>query len=302
MPLVLVVAVVLSVVLVALAKYVTADLAYSRVAEGRADRQASATSAISYGVERVRLGQTLCASPTGGIGPLTAGILDRNGTTTTLTCSRFSSGTSDITGWAVVITGNGITTNLLQVQGGGTKKITGPMFINTIEQIDIQGAGPQLQHIDGDLWHHRATCPGGTVTMPGNYTFVPANARGPLCTEKTWNQIVSQPVVPSLSALPLNANGATFTMVGTCRVYAPGHFTGSIDLGSDDVYFQSGNYWFDGVGTVEVKQQVVWFGGPGATAPVVANPDCAAARTADPNTGGTGAVGVHGRNLEAPRP
>ena len=112
----------------------------------------------------------------------------------------------------------------------------------------------------------------------------------------TWNQIISQPVVPSLSSLPLNVNGATFTMVGTCRVYAPGHFTGSIDLGTDDVYFQSGNYWFDGVGTVEVKQQVVWFGSPGATTAVVANPDCAAARTADPNTGGTGAVAYMGGN------
>ena len=65
LPLVLVVAVVLSVVVVALAKYVTADLEYSRVAEARAERQASATSAITYGVERVRLGQTLCAAPAG---------------------------------------------------------------------------------------------------------------------------------------------------------------------------------------------------------------------------------------------
>jgi len=244
-------------VVLALADYVTTDLAYSRVAEGRADRQASATSAISYGVERVRLGQSLCAAPSGGIGPLTSGILDRNGTTTTLTCSRFSTGTSDITGWAVVITGNGITTDLLKVQGGGTKRVTGPMFINTVEQISFLGAGPQLQHLDGDLWYHRSTCPGAPASMPGNYTFLPANARGPLCTEKTWNQIISQPVVPLLSPLPLNANGATFTTVGTCRVYAPGHYTGSIDLGSSDVYFQSGNYWFDGVGTVEVKQQVV---------------------------------------------
>ena len=139
LPLVLVVAVVLSVVVVALAKYVTADLAYSRVAEARAERQASATSAISYGVERLRLGQTLCGSPAGGFGPVTAGILDRNDTTTTLDCSRFSAGTSDITGWAVIITGEGITSDLLQVQGGGTKKVTGPMFINTLEEIDRLG-------------------------------------------------------------------------------------------------------------------------------------------------------------------
>ena len=292
----LVVAVVLSVVVVALAKYVTADLEYSRVAEARAERQASATSAITYGVERVRLGQTLCAAPAGGIGPITAGILDRNGTTTTLTCSRFSTGTSDITGWAVVITGNGITSDLLQVQGGGIKRVTGPMFINTVEEIDIQGVGPELRHIDGDLWYHRSTCPGGAVTMPSTYVFQPADARGPLCTQSTWNQIVSQPVVPTLSSLPPNVNGATFTMVGTCRVYAPAHFTGAIDLGSDDVYFQSGNYWFDGVGTVEVKQQAVWFGSPGSTTAVIANPDCAAARTADPTTGGTGAVAYMGGN------
>src|SRR3954462_5208359 len=103
LPRVVVIPVVLSMVVVALAKYVTTDLAYSRVAEGRADRQASATSAISYGVERLRLGQTLCEGSAGQLGTVTPGIIDRNGTTTTLSCSRFSSGTSDITGWAVVI-------------------------------------------------------------------------------------------------------------------------------------------------------------------------------------------------------
>src|SRR4029079_14081785 len=54
------------------------------------------------------------------------------------------------------------------------------------------------------------------------------------------------------------------------------------------------NYWFDGVGTVEVKQQLVWFGNPGTTAAVVANPSCTAARNADTNAGGTGAVAYMG--------
>ncbi len=298
LPLVLIVAVVMSLVVVALAKFVTTDLKYAQVTEDRAERQATATSAITYGVERIRLRQTNCASSVGGFGPLSPGVLDRNGTTTTMACSRFSSGLSDITGWAIIMTGNGVTADLLHVQGGNDKTVTGPMFITDITDVSFQGAGTGLKHIDGDLWHHRSTCPGAAVTLPGTYQFIPADARGTLCTPLTWNQAVQEPVMPNLSALPIN-NGTVFTTdisTGSCRVFTPARYTGAPALGPGSVYFQSGNYYFDNVGAITVKQQIVWFGNPGGETPVVANPDCAGARIADLNTGGVGAVAYLGGN------
>ncbi len=298
LPLVLIVAVVLSLVVVALAKFVTTDLIYAGVTEDRAERQATATSAISYGVERIRLGQSECASSAGGFGPLTPGVLDRNGATTTLSCSRFASGLSDITGWAVIMTGNGVAADLLLVKGGGNKKVTGPMFITDVTDVAFQGGGTSLEQLDGDLWHNRSTCPGPAVTLPSAYTFNPSNARGALCTTQIWSDKVAQPVIPNLSTLPVN-NGTIFTTdttTGSCRVFAPGRYTGTASLGSGDVYFQSGNYYFDNVGPITVKQQIVWFGNPGGDTPVIANPNCVGARNADPNIGGVGAIAYLGGN------
>lgn len=299
LPLVLVVSVALFLVVLALARFVTADLTYSRVTRDRAERQASALGAIDYGVERLRLNQTLCNSSVGSIGPIGAGVLDRNGTTTTLTCSRFGGSTIDIAGWAVVITGNGITTDLLEVQGGGTKVVDGPMYIRDVGAIRFFGGGPSLDHRDGDLWHQRLTCPGGPVTLPGSYTFSPAEVRGTLCTTAAWNQLVATPTIPDLMTLLPNDGSVFIDDPSGCRVFAPGWYTGvpQMEPGGapgPDVYFQSGLYWFDGVGPITVGKQTVWFGNPGTTTPALANPTCEAARLADPNVGGVGAVAYMG--------
>jgi Tfp pilus assembly protein PilV len=295
LPLVLVIAVVLSVVILALARFVAADLRYAQVTEERAERQASATSAITYGVERIRLGQTLCATGASDFGEITPGIIDNNETTVELTCSRFTSGLSDITGWAIVMTGEGIATDLLSVQGGGTKTVTGPMFIADVDAVTFAGVGTALDHADGDLWHTRGACPGTPPSLPGTYNFVPVGTRGPICTTSTWDQVVGPPAVPDLTVLPVN-DGTAYATLGSCRVFSPGHYTGSPDLGSDDAYFQSGSYWFDDIGLWEVKQQTVWFGHPGALARSedLTNPDCIAARDTDPNGGGVGAVAYFG--------
>jgi hypothetical protein len=296
--------VVLSIVVVALAKFVTTDLRYAQVVERRVERQAAATSAITYGVERIRLGQTLCGTGGSDFGPITAGVIDRNNTTTTLTCTRFAGGLSDITGWAIVMTGRDITDDLLVVQGGGTKTVTGPMFIDDVDEVTFVGGGTALDHVDGDLWHTRSPCPGGPVSLPGTYSFktldslgnlVAADSRGPLCTTTGWDAVVGPPTIPDLTTLPAN-DGTNFTTNGTCRVFAPGRYTGTPQLDTDDAYFQSGFYHFDDIGLWEIKQQAVWFGHPGALtgSEELANPDCVNARNADPNVGGVGAVAYLG--------
>lgn len=300
LPLVLVVAIVFALVTVALARLVTADLRASSVAEERAERKAAAVGAINYGVERLRLGQTLCNSAAGGFGTITPALLDRNDTTTTLQCTRTGTGSNDITGWTVIITGQGITSDLLLVQGGGTKRITGSMYVRDVTDIRFVGAGTAIEHRDGDLWHTRSSCPGGAVTLPSTYTFNPSNARGPICTTQAWTQLVAAPTIPNLNTLPVN-DGTTYTTVGSCRVFSPGRYTDEPDTeassGPDpDLYFQSGNYWFDGVGEIELEGQVAWFGHNRTTTPAIANPDCEAARLADPNLGGSGAVAFMGGN------
>jgi hypothetical protein len=296
LPLVLVVSVVLSFAVVALATFVATDLKYARVAHDRADRQATATSAITYGVDRIRLGQSLCSTSGGGFPAPPADVLDRNDTTTTLTCSRVAAGLSDITGWALIMTGQGISSDILNVKGGGTKVVTGPMFVNDVDEISFQGDGQRLDHTNGDLWHHRSTCPGPPLTISDNYSFIPADVRGPICTTSTWDQIVSAPTLPALGvALPVK--DGSFTPEGSCRVFEPGHYTVAPDIGSADSYFRSGEYHFDDIGTFEVRQQTIWFGHPGALSgseELSNSNDCEDARDLDPNIGGPGATAYLG--------
>jgi hypothetical protein len=295
LPLVLVVSVLFALVIVALARLVTTDLAFADVAAARAERQAAAISAIDYAVERIALGQTLCNSPSGDFGPVDGDIVDLNDTTVTIDCDRVSGDESDIAGWTLLLTGEGTSADMYEVQGGGTKRITGPVYVDDIAEIDINGSGPQLVHEHGDLWFRRSSCP-STGTVPGNYAFEPATVHGPRCTTASWTDLVAEPPVPDLSTLTARTM-ADVTTVGTCAVFPPGRYTDPLDFSGSpgpapDVYFQSGVYWFDDVGRIEPfnSMQRVWFGHPGSISPLVANPDCEQARTLDPNVGGSGAV------------
>ena len=175
LPLVLGVSIFLAFVTIALARLVTADLAFARVTEGRTERGAAALGAIDYGVERIRLGQTMCPGPTGSFGPLTPGLLDRNDATVALTCQRLGANSSEITGWAAVITGEGINNDLLEVEGGGLKQIDGSIYIKDATDIDLSG-GSEIEQHGGDLWYRAGSCP-TAVTLPGGYSFVPSSVR-----------------------------------------------------------------------------------------------------------------------------
>ena len=113
LPIVLVISMVSAMVIIALANYVTADLATARSSRTRADRLAAADGGLRYGVEQLRnfhgqLG-ALCgtAAATGG------GYTQQfppviNGSTTTVTCRRVGSLISDVDGWGLIVTGEGV--------------------------------------------------------------------------------------------------------------------------------------------------------------------------------------------------
>ena len=91
--------------------------------------------------------------------------------------------------------------------------------------------------------------------------------------------------------------GERFTDYGDCRSFEPGYYDTPIDIGDEDVYFQSGVYWFDDVQRFEPDPgQVVWFGHPGTNTVEFPNPNCALAAALDPNAGGPGAVVYLGGN------
>ena len=68
--LILVVAIVLSLVVLALANFVAADLRYTQAVNARAETLSTAESGIDYAVARLRANQTLCATNVAGSGPV----------------------------------------------------------------------------------------------------------------------------------------------------------------------------------------------------------------------------------------
>ena len=304
--LVLAVAIVLSLVVLALANFVAADLRYSQVVDSRAKSLSSAESGIEYAVGRMRLNQTLCSSDLASAGPIglngaatptelpatpLAPTEPLNGAVTTLTCERMSADFPGVAGWSVIATLEG--SQAIKVDVDADADIVGPIYVSNAGNINVFAAS-RLMSGDGDVWYRAGTACSTPGVLSNRVVFDEPFARGPICTTATWNQIVSAPPLPSL---PTN-DGTIFTP-GPCRVFSPGRFTAPPDLETPDeplgppptdVYFQSGNYVFDnGVQEWRIDGGTrVSAGHPGSlTAPSDA---CDDARAADPNIGGPGAT------------
>lgn len=291
--LVLVVGVVLGMVVVALANYTSTSLRHGQVSEARADRLAAADAAMHDAVERLRLGRSLCTTNAGSGGGLSYEFpVALNGATVSVTCRRLGPDLSEIAGWAIVVTGEGGVPDgqgfMTSSGAGKAKLIGGPMFVADLDLIDFK-APVELR--DGDIWYSDTSCPSSseyTGVPIANLTFLPEGVRGTLCTNLSWDEIYVEPPVPDLGSLP--PGDPTGTDEGACRVFEPGHYTTAPVLAASN-YFRSGDYWFDGV-QLNIKQATITAGKPGAGGAVqeIDNPDCDAARDADPAPDGLGAT------------
>ena len=294
LPMVMCLVIVVSMVVVSLASYVTADLRYSRVVEDRADRLAAADGGLRFGVERLRNFQTLCTTGAGSGGGFTTVFPPEiNGATTTVTCRKVGKGISDVQGWGVVVTGAGVPTGqktfLVQGGGGVVKTFSGPVYVSDPTRMDLRSS---LEIADGDLWYSAANCavPQSSPVVV-NLTFTPNFLRGPMCTQLTWNGGLFRP--PSASTPPatgLVVSSSPPTLIGQCTVFSPGLYTTTPTLSANN-YFKAGEYVFQNVTLVlQNKTLIAGFPKDGGDAAKIRNDPCAAEQAAD-----KAAVGAGGR-------
>ncbi|MEY2958347.1 MAG: hypothetical protein RLZZ01_915 [Actinomycetota bacterium] len=289
--LVLVIGVVLSAVVIVLVQYTSASIRYGQVSEARADRLAAADGAMRDAVERVRLGRSLCTTGVGSSGALTYRYpIELNEAAVDVSCRRLGTSLSEIAGWAIVVTGEGGVPSgggLVSASGAGRAKLLGgPMFV---ADLALVGLGAPVELRDGDLWYTAPECPSVaefTEIAVDNLEFLPVGVRGTMCTDRVWSEIYPEPAVPDLSTLPVG--DPVGVQVGDCRVFEPGVYTSSPELGPNN-YFRSGEYRFVDV-ALEIKQAVVTVGRPGAGGALqeIDNVPCDLARDADPAVGGLG--------------
>ncbi len=275
LPIVLIISIVSSMVIIALANYVTVDLRYGKVVEERADRLAAADGGLRYGVEQLRnfhgqLG-ALCntAAATGG------GYTQQfppviNGATTKVTCRRTGNLISDLDGWGLVVTGQDVPNGkfLFATKGAGqsdnVKTFSGPVYIADPTRMDM---GAKMEIDDGDLYYSSTDCT-VPLTIPaiasGYLAFVPDFFRGVECADLPWTGLFNPPKVLVAGSEvaptpPTNNPLLPPVTVGGCTVFSPGKYT-SVPLGNDN-YFSAGEYYFQDV-RMEIKNQTVVAGFP----------------------------------------
>ena len=287
LPLVLVGTFIISMVIMAVATYVTADLRYANVVEERADRLAAADGGLRYGVEKLRNFQTLCTTNAGVAGVTTVFPPVINGATTKVTCQRIGNPIDDIQGWGVVVTGEGVPAGqpYFTTSGAGqsdnVKTFSGPVYINDPDRMDLSAI---LKIKDGDLWYTRSNCDNPSDLQPvldGTLVFEPDFFRGPQCTTLGWNTgLFRTPTIETVPTAPLNPGYVDTT---TCRVFSPGKYT-SLPLANDN-YFKAGAYYFEDV-SMEIANETVIAGFPGGAgdSAKIPNTQCAVEQQLDQAT------------------
>ena len=194
-------AIVLSLVVLALANFVAADLRYTQVVNARAETLSTAESGIDYAVARLRANQTLCATNVACGGPV--GLERRrrpdrppgplNDSVTTLTCERSNAGFAAVAGWSVIVTNGSHAERDQGRHRRRTGRIVGPIYVSDPATSTCRVAS-DLFSSDGDIWYQR------TARAASPLPAVPlSNAgasstrrwhRGPICTPADWDDIV----------------------------------------------------------------------------------------------------------------
>ncbi len=288
---VMLIVVVLALVVIALADYAVATLRQGDVVENRADRLSAAEGAMRDTLDRLSGDGSLCTTSFGGSGTPQPFPYPLNGTSVSRTCTPIGATISEITGWAIVVTGEGGAPNGqgLHTQGGGDKVFGGETFVDRTSLMNLQ---KPLKIKEGNLWYTDPSCePAGEydpAVIP-NLSFDPPEGNGLWCTSQTWQSLFPEPAVPNLAALTnrtntahhatTNPNGA-YEDRGPCRVFFPGRYSFKPDF-TDNVYMLPGDYLFAVPGNVNqaritIDKSIVTAGRPGISGDeqIIANDPC----------------------------
>ena len=190
-------------------------------------------------------------------------------------CNGVTSTATNLSTYAVIVTDR--STNALLTQGGGNQIIDGPLYA---AELDPDVSDMSIA-VSGDTFEQQAS--GGSGRC-----MTDADQPAGLTSDIGLYHCVSGPVpdpAPSLpTALP---NAGTSVLTGSCKVFKPGLYSGSITLAASN-YFVSGVYYFVNVSFVLSNNEIIVAGAP-STADVNTNGNTPCNGGGD---AGSGAVGT----------
>ncbi|MAT07192.1 MAG: hypothetical protein CL424_19340 [Acidimicrobiaceae bacterium] len=293
---------ILGLVVVAVASYSVSVLRKGQITEDRADRLSAAEGAMRDLIDRLGGDGTLCTTAFGSTGTPFPFAFPLNDVAVDLSCQPVGLSLSETTGWAVVVTGEGVPDGEgLQTQSGGDKVFGGNTYVERTSLLDLKSP---LTIKFGDLFYTDPSCGAAgefDATPISGLSFEPAGQNGLWCTSQAWSDLFPEPDVPNLGSLTnrtnsvfdatTNPNGA-YRTDGGCRIYYPGRYTFAPDFGTN-AYLRSGDYLFDLPGDasaaqIRVDKAKVSAGFPviAGDEQVIANAPCEDAMVDDSGTGG----------------
>jgi hypothetical protein len=249
----------------ALASYGAVSFRFHRVVRQQTALRASAEAGLRYGLEKLRLHQTLCADVPGSLAEQAIEVpITPNDATVTVSCAYAGGNLPAANEWALILTGVGASSSEPSFQAHGSssvnRTIEGPVFmeVTTPASTAFDLAAP-VKLLEGDLWYQSDACTTAVAPSQANLTITPSPPRGRLCTAHTWQDLAPMPPLPT-KPLPVDPSGRDDLVPG-CRIFFPGAYAAPPALGSDN-YFISGDYYFEFNDTIEVRQADVVGGQP----------------------------------------
>ncbi|MDJ0771265.1 MAG: hypothetical protein QNJ12_20925 [Ilumatobacter sp.] len=302
LPIALVFVVVLSLVLIALARLTSTNLSVVSVTRDRTEDLYVRDAGIEIAIQALLddAATTLCENPSAGVE--TVGTYDVNGASVTVTCETTAGGPGASGGGAPVFVatgytyGNGSSPNrdeLVHVPNDKGTKIIVDAWAYNFGGFKFAGSDPELE-FGSDLLQHTDKCmqsSGGTPTVVG-----------------TWS-CNSDPVPdPNPDAWIPTDDPANPQSGGTCDlIFYPGRYDSDDKAklanfqSSDSYYFASGVYYFEDVDEIQFEG-LIHAGAPGGDTPELLQPPCADDAIAEslvagpnPEINGSGVVFVFGR-------
>jgi hypothetical protein len=285
LPMVLVVSVVLSVVVIGIARYSTATLTYGQEVEYSADRLAAANGAMDNALEAIDRGASLCTLS--GLSSQAGGLTYQLGDTInqispTVNCEVVGGQLNAVDAYAVILTGEGIAAAdpLLTITSAASadKVFSGAVYMARVPDKDSSlSFGASLEISGGDLVYTNTACPGAVdlPTAPKALTFFPLGY-GPRCVTEDWSTLFLGKKPPEPVAADFSLAPAPSEDEYGCMVWEPGRYSSPPALANNSFnFFKSGDYYFDfpdSDASWNISEFVL-IGGPGTAGPGIPGRD-----------------------------
>lgn len=262
----LVFTVVVSLVVVSLLGLVQVNLRTTQVVRTHTSQLYAADAGLAHAIEMMRLDRTIC--PVEGVGGTPLGPIEVNGIEVQLSCRTESGSSSGANGWAIIAHGApGIYTAIAN-NDEGAKSVTGPVYAVAFDDYE---SGGNLEILDGWAREQQggngcvddADAPAGLTVQnpPYNFDCLEGVSVPPDPAHDLPRSI--PPEVTDVDGIDISIDDPEDVLDGTCRVFTPGTYRVSpilIDLDPQDPhgnYFESGIYYFENVGVLQIRKQVV---------------------------------------------